>query len=323
LGNFHLQGKNLNLINKMGQKSHPYSLKSNFKNSTWSSKYIEKNSSSTSLLVVQDFNISNFLNTFFSMHGLILCNYNLCRTQRNTYIYISYFSTKIASKLFKIKKKRKKKRRRKRNKKRKLFSFKRSGLVLKRKKFLNYKFLNKDIFINRNIFINKITSCLSLYLNHKYNIKVVLNNLNKGLSFRISNKESFLLRKSILKLRFYMRSDFFIESINILLYSVRQKKAAKLLSEFIALRFSVLKKHNFFLTFIRRSLFNLVNSRYSIIKGIKIKIKGRFNGAPRSKTRMFKINNLPSQTFKNALDYYQSVSYNNNGTFGIKVWISY
>jgi len=109
LGNFHLQGKNLNLINKMGQKSHPYSLKSNFKNSTWSSKYIGKNSSSTSLLVVQDFNISNFLNTFFSMHGLILCNYNLCRTQRNTYIYISYFSTKIASKLFKIKKKERKK----------------------------------------------------------------------------------------------------------------------------------------------------------------------------------------------------------------------
>ena len=131
-----------------------------------------------------------------------------------------------------------------------------------------------------------------------------------------------MLRKSILKLRFYMQSDFFIESMNILLYSVRRRKAAKLLSEFLALRFSSLKKHNFFLTFIRRSLLNLVNSNYSIIKGIKIKIKGRFNGASRSKTRMFKINNLPSQTFKNTLDYYQSVSYN-NGTFGIKVWISY
>ena len=298
----------------MGQKSHPSSLKSNFKNSTWPSKYIEKNSSGISLLVVQDLNISSFLNTFFNMHGLILCSYNLCRTHQNIYIYISYFSTKISSRLFKIKKTKKKK---------ELFFSKRPGSVLKRKKFLNYKFLNKDIFIKRNNFINKIISCLSLYLNHKYNIKVVLNNLNKGLSFRISNKESFLFRKSMLKLRFYMQSDFFIESMNILLYSVRQKKAAKLLSEFLALRFSILKKHNFFLTFIRRSLLNLVNSHYSIIKGIKIKIKGRFNGAPRSKTRMFKINNLPAQTFKTALDYYQSVSYNNNGTFGIKVWISY
>ena len=117
-----------------------------------------------------------------------------------------------------------------------------------------------------------------------------------------------------------------IFSLSLLIYyyglSIK-KKNAKLLSEFLSLRFGILKKHNFFLTFIRRSLIILANSRYSIIKGIKIKIKGRFNGSPRSKTRMFKINKLPSQTLSKALDYHQSVSFNNNGTFGIQVWISY
>merc|ERR1711935_912544 len=67
-------------------------------------------------------------------------------------------------------------------------------------------------------------------------------------------------------------------------------------------------------TFIRRSLIILANSKYSSIKGIKIKITGRFNGAPRSKTRMFKINKLPVQTFQSSLDYSQSVSYTSNGT---------
>lgn len=301
----------------MGQKSHPSSLKSNFKNSLWSSKYIEKNSPGTSLLIIQDLNISNFLNRFFSLHGLILCNYNLHRTQQKIYIYITYFSTKISSKLFKIRKQGT------RNKFTSHSKFTRSNQVLKRKKKFSQKFLNKDIIIKKNIFINKVISCLSFYLNNKYNVKVVLKNLNKGLSFRIRNRDFFLLRKSILKLRFYMQFDFFNESMNILTYSVKRKNSAKLLSEFLALRFSILKKHNFFLTFIRRSLLNLINSQYSNIKGIKIKIKGRFNGSPRSKTRMFKINNLPSQTFKTVLDYYQSVSYNSNGTFGIKVWISY
>ena len=92
----------------MGQKSNPFSLKSNSKNTTWSSKYIEKINSDASLLITQDFNIRNFLNRFFSMHGLILCNYNLYRTQQNLNLFISYFSTEISFKLFKKKKKKKK-----------------------------------------------------------------------------------------------------------------------------------------------------------------------------------------------------------------------
>merc|ERR1712106_1119231 len=172
-------------------------------------------------------------------------------------------------------------------------------------------------------FVRRPRLFFNVFLNKKYNIKIILKNINKGLSFRLCNKESFLFRKSLLKLRFYTQFDFFTESMNILLYTVKKKKSAKLLSEFIAFRFGILKKHNFFLTFIRRSLIILANSKYSSIKGIKIKITGRFNGAPISKTRMFKINKLPVQTFQSSLDYSQSVSYTSNGTFGIKVWIAY
>lgn len=329
----------------MGQKSNPYSLKSNSKKSTWSSKYIEKKSSDLSLLITQDISIRRYLDRFFSIHGLILCNCHLHRTQQNMILFISYFSTKISSKLFKIRKRKKKKlinieesknQKTKKNidhilKKfirnpRRFFNVrlnKRSNLIIKRKIYFHYKVLKKQLLIKKTNFINKLISCLNLFLNKRYNIKIILKNINKGLSFRLRNKESFLFRKSLLKLRFYTQFDFFTESLNLLLYTVKKKKSAKLLSEFIAFRFSILKKHNFFLTFIRRSLMILANSKYSLIKGLKIKIKGRFNGAPRSKTRMFKINKLPVQTFQTSLDYSQSVSYTSNGTFGIKVWIAY
>ena len=97
----------------------------------------------------------------------------------------------------------------------------------------------------------------------------------------------------------------------------------KLLAEFIMINLSKLKKHNFFLTFIRRSLVILTNSKYSIVKGLKLRINGRFNGVARSKTRMFQINKIPLQTLNKNIDFNQVISFTNNGTFGIKLWVFY
>lgn len=58
------------------------------------------------------------------------------------------------------------------------------------------------------------------------------------------------------------------------------------------------------------------------VKSVKLRISGRFNGAPRSKTRVFRINNIPLQTLNSNINYNQSIAYTNNGTFGIKLWIS-
>ena len=329
----------------MGQKSNPYSLKSNHKNSKWSSTYIEKTSSETSLLISQDLNIKNYLNRFFFIHGLILCEYYMHRTPKNINIFLNYFFNDFSSKFFKITKTKKKfkiyvKKKLKKKKRKKIYKvlkkfIKRPGkffntsiknrsiLILRRKIHFYHKLLNKHIIIKKSCFVNKLFTCLNLFLNKKYNIKLILKNINKGLSFRLCNKESFLFRKSILKLRFYTQCEFFEESINLLIYSIRKNYTAKLLSEFLSLKLSGLKKHNFFLTFIRRTLILLVNSKYSHIKGIKIRIAGRFNGASRARKRIFKICKMPVQTFSAPLDFNQSVSYTNNGTFGIKVWISY
>jgi ribosomal protein S3 len=58
-----------------------------------------------------------------------------------------------------------------------------------------------------------------------------------------------------------------------------------------------------------------------VIKGIKIKIKGRINRRPRAKYRIITIGNIPFMTLKSDIDYSETTAYTSNGTLGVKVWI--
>jgi len=311
----------------MGQKSNPISLRSSLKNTQWFSKYIEKTNKDSSLIIYQDLVIREYINRFFSVHGLILINCFINRYQNNLELILSYFTTSNSIKYITSKKKNIPKEKRKKNikiiKKRnyiKIIKIKkiRSKYVLKKKKILNLINKKRDL-----VFFSKLMSSLNLFIGYKLNIKFIIQNVNKSLSFRLKNKEAFFYRKLINKLRFYSRSNFFSESINILLIFIKNLNMGKLVSEFIMINLSNLKKHNFFLTCIRRSLIILINSKYSLVKGLKLRINGRFNGAARSKTRMFKINKIPLQTLNKKIDFNQSISFTNNGTFGIKLWVFY
>ena len=324
--NFPLQEKNLNLINNiMGQKSNPISLRLALKNTLWPSEYIEKSSRDSSITIYQDLEIRKHLNRFFIIHGLILVNCFINRYQRNIEIIISYF---ITSNFIKFIKSRggnnvthKKSHLIKKRSTRVLKKRKRFMQVVKRKTFFFTNLIKKKKTFKRINFISKLLSSLNLFLNKRHNIKIILQSLNKSLSFRLKNKEAYFFRKLITKLRFYSRSNFFSESINILIIFVRKKSMVKLLPEFISSKLSILKRHNFFLTFIKRSLVLLLNSKYSLVRGLKMRINGRFNGAARSKTRVFQINKIPLQTLDLSIHYHQSVSYTNNGTFGVKLWV--
>lgn len=95
-----------------------------------------------------------------------------------------------------------------------------------------------------------------------------------------------------------------------------------LLSNFIALQLKKLKRHNFFLKFIQTGLEIFDSPVFSNVKGIKIKIKGRFNGAPRAKHKVIKVGKkIPILSLNSNIKYAESVSYTSNGTFGVKVWV--
>jgi ribosomal protein S3 len=95
-----------------------------------------------------------------------------------------------------------------------------------------------------------------------------------------------------------------------------------LLSHFIATQLKKLKRHNFFLRFIKNTLLLFNTMTFSKLEGIKIKIKGRFNKAPRARHKIIAIgNDVPVLTLKAKIDYAETTSFTSNGTFGVKVWI--
>jgi ribosomal protein S3 len=94
-----------------------------------------------------------------------------------------------------------------------------------------------------------------------------------------------------------------------------------LLTKYLATQFQILKHHNFFFRFIKSALILLNNKVFfSKIQGIKIQIKGRFNGNPRTKTRIIKVSKIPPFLTKSSnIEHFENTSFSNNGTFGIKV----
>ncbi len=57
------------------------------------------------------------------------------------------------------------------------------------------------------------------------------------------------------------------------------------------------------------------------VKGAKIKLSGRLNGAEISRTDWLAKGKMPLQTLRANIDYGESTAFNSYGTVGVKVWI--
>ena len=200
---------------------------------------------------------------------------------------------------------------------------------LRRVKFLkyykNYLTTQKQrniVNIKTNEFLNKFFESLSQFTENKVNISLTLTKLNNTIKQNISKKKSKVLKKKLVKLRRYKQNDFFKEGINIMFLTATRQNSAKLLSQFIATQLKKLKRHNFFLRFLKNTLVLFTTKTFSNLKGIKIKIKGRFNRAPRARHKIIEIGNgVPVLTINSKLDYSETTAFTPNGTFGVKVWI--
>jgi len=56
-------------------------------------------------------------------------------------------------------------------------------------------------------------------------------------------------------------------------------------------------------------------------KGIKIQLAGRINGAEISRTETYKEGQIPTQTIRAHIDYFESPALTRSGYVGVKVWI--
>ena len=90
---------------------------------------------------------------------------------------------------------------------------------------------------------------------------------------------------------------------------------ARLIAEVIALQ---IEKRIAFRRAIRQAL---TKARDKGVKGIKIKISGRLNGAEIARNETFSFGPMPLQTLKSKIDYTKVDAFTTYGVIGIKVWI--
>jgi ribosomal protein S3 len=204
------------------------------------------------------------------------------------------------------------------------YKIRRINLLKYYKSFISVSKLSQFNLIQMNSFSEKLIKSLRIFINKKTRVILTLKQLNTNLKQNLTKEKIKFIKKNLAKLKKYAQNDFFKEGVNLAFISMTQPQAASLLTDFIATQLSKLKKHNFFIKFLKTTLIVFKNSKFSKAQGIRIKIKGRFNGRPRAKQRIISIGNgTPVLTLNSNIDYSESTSYTANGTFGVKIWMYY
>jgi len=176
--------------------------------------------------------------------------------------------------------------------------------------------INAPIELKIEGILNNLFKVLSLFTSNKFNIVVNFCCLNKNLNFfkRTQKKNFILLQK-------FKGTPFLKEGIELLFYTMHTSNSASLLAKFIAIQVRKVKRHKFFLAFLKQTLTVLTSSNFSKVRGIKIIIKGRLNGVPRASHKIITVGDVPVQSINAVIDHAQSTAHNANGSYGIKVWI--
>ena len=186
------------------------------------------------------------------------------------------------------------------------------------KKYKNFNHLNLDLFLV------KIIKTINLFYKKQLNIFFTFEQLSSNINSInfLNNRNKKILNFLYIKLRKFQQTKFFKNGIFLLYICIKNSSSSQLLANYIKFYLKKLKKHNFFLAFLKNVLNLFIHKNFSKLKQIKIKIKGRLNGAPRAKNRVIELGKkkIPILTINNKIDYFESTSYTANGTLGIKVW---
>lgn len=139
--------------------------------------------------------------------------------------------------------------------------------------------------------------------------------------FSISKSFTKTLQRAARHLAAFQSRKYFVESLD-LLNAVTLVRSSSLLANFIGKQLEKNPRHNQFLDFIQKGLRFFMSVRPEI-KGIRVQVKGRLNGADRSKKTWFIEGQIPLHTLEAYIDYSESQAFTSYGVCGIKVWICY
>jgi ribosomal protein S3 len=296
----------------MGQKINPIVFRIGFKHNEWKLKYLGKNKEESSYFLYQNLEIKKYITVIFEFYGLIINDCFIERSESKLHISVDFFITSKFSK-----------------------KFRKSTRSLKFKKIFFKIMLNNSDFKKKiSDTIRNFTSVpkISIEFNDiqkikykKRNKSLLLTpksfNATLSLSKRKVKRVNALIYTTIKRLGMYFREDFFQEAINIFIMIILNNASATLLAKFIIIKMQNMKRHNRFLLFLKRIVVNFNKIPLSKINGIKIIIKGRFNGAPRSRNRIIQSGRVPLQKIDSNISYCNTKVFTRYGVFGIKVWI--
>lgn len=174
-------------------------------------------------------------------------------------------------------------------------------------------------------FAQKLLNVLTIF-GYPSSKRLILQNLNKVVLKR--QKTLFFSSHNLLKknLDLFKKEVYFDSGLMLFCLLSTSRKTAFLMSKFIAYFFKMLHrtpKINKFLFFLTKFVENSNQVRFNNfrVKGLKIQIKGRFRGAPRSKIRIFSRGSIPLQTITSNIDYSLTHVQTSYGIFSIKVWL--
>lgn len=344
----------------MGTKTNPNILRLG-KTQEWQSKYIAKKSAESPTLVFKDLEIQKFIYQFFLKNNLQIQSCKLGYSENSLHLYILYYSLakspfikkkikarnkKVVTKSF-IKKFKKIKKVCTKTQFYHTKAYQKNFTTAKKSTLLRiyYFMLQKTNRLkaikhfktyldekthqtlkqkNFNLFVSKILKVLNLFTDKKHNIFLNLKQINNETNLLQKNqkKEKRSLAKNLTKLRKFQQNEFFKKGINFLYNSTTTQQNPQFLAKFITIYLKKIKRPNFFLRFLKIALKILINKKQlSKLQRIKIKITGRFNGAPRSNHKFIYIGkNIPVLNLNSRINYGESTAYTSNGTFGVKVW---
>lgn len=340
----------------MGQKINPTIFRLGV-NKTWKTEFFEKKNHELPLYVFKDLEIRNYIERVFETYGIILHDYKQHYNGSTLNLYVSYFITSDfvlnrkqtneeltvtnAGKGKKITKELSKPFNHFRLQEKVNITGGNSARPYKLRHYLNSISQDESFFDNflkqskppiaskkdRVAELNYTKFETDSIFGQVFEILNLFNdnNTNIVLNFCCINKDLYSLKltqeKIFMSLQKFRNTPFLKEGVELLLYVVYNSNSANLLAKFIAFQLKKIKRHKFFLSFLKQSLTILSSSASSKIKGVKIVIKGRLNGVPRAKQKIIIVGDVPVQSISAKLDYFQTTIHNSNGSYGIKVWV--
>jgi hypothetical protein len=198
----------------MGQKTNSTIFSLGLKNAEWKSKYIERNLEESSVLLYKNFEIRNYLNRIFKLHGLLIHSCKIEYNQTTASFLIFFFEKKTeTSKLY--------------------------AQSTKESQEVN-ALSTSSSFVNSKELINHvINNILAIDLNLFFKNKTVIfktQNLNQKFELSIKNSKTRMFEyESILKhFKRFLRNPLFKELIKVLFVSVTEKDSAKLIAEAVS-----------------------------------------------------------------------------------------